>query len=183
MPRLLRLLPLLPLAACGPAAPAPDTAPPAGSTVRIETAHGTTEVRIDPTRARAHTTLVSLPPARAWAALPAAYAALGLPAGAGDEAAGHSVVGPLHLARGLSGVRLSRYLDCGATVSIPNADAYAVTLRLDTRLVPAGAAATRVETLLQGSARPMDTAGDRVTCTSTGVLERRLVEELQRPTP
>lgn len=174
------LLPLLALAACGPAVPAPELAPPATRALRIETMDGTTEMRIDPTRARAHSTAVPLPQGRLWAALPAAYAALGLPAGVGGQAEGRSVVGPLQLTRGLKGVRISRYLDCGATASVPNADSYAVTLHLDTRLEPAGASATRVETQLHASARPMETGGDRISCTSTGLLERRLAEELQR---
>lgn len=180
MPRAVRLLPLLLLAACGPTTSAPDTTPRPSPTFRVETADGAIESRIGPTAARARTTLVPLASARAWAALPAAYAALGLPAGQGGEAEGRAVTGPLRLSRALNGVSLSRYLDCGSTLSLPNADAYAVTLHLDTRLEPAGAGATNVATLVQASARPRDTGGNPVSCTSTGLLERRLAEELQR---
>jgi hypothetical protein len=85
--------------------------------------------------------------------------------------------------RALNGVRLSRYLDCGATVSVPNADSYAVTLQATTRLAPVTDATTRVETLVQATARPRDTAGNRVTCTSTGVLERQIAAHLSPAAP
>lgn len=181
--RTVRLLPLLVLASCAPAAaPAAPSRSAAVQTVRIETSTGTSEARIEPTRPVAQSATVALPPARVWAALPAAYTALGLPAGRGDEAAGRWVAGPAQVTRALGGTRLSRYLDCGATVSTPNADAYAVTLTVDTRLAPAAGGATQVETRVQAHARPLETAGDRVPCTSTGGLERRLGEELGRAT-
>lgn len=180
MPRTARLFPLLLLAGCGPATPMLDTVPRPAGTFRVETSEGAIESRIDPSAARARTAVVPLASARAWAALPAAYTALGLPAGQGGEAEGASVVGPLQLMRRLDRVPLSRYLDCGSTVALPNADAYAVTLHLATQLEPAGAGATRVATLVQASARPRDTAGNPVSCTSTGLLEQRLAEELQR---
>ncbi len=181
--RSVRLLPLLVLPACAPAAgPAAASRPPATETVRIETETGASEMRIESTRPLAQQATVAGPPARVWAALPAAYTALGLPAGRGDRAAGRWVAGPAQVTRALRGTRLSRYLDCGATVSTPNADAYAVTLSVDTRLAPATGGATQVETLVQAHARPLETAGDRVPCTSTGGLERRLAEELRRAT-
>lgn len=180
MPRIARLLPLLLLAACGPATSTPDTAPRPAGTFRVETAQGAMESRIDPTAARARTTQVPVASAQLWAAFPAAYAALGLPAGQGGEAHGASVVGPFQLTRQLGRVPLSRYLDCGSTLTHPKADAYTVTLHITTGLEPAGAGVTNVGTLVQASARPRDTAGNPVSCISTGRLERRLAEELQR---
>lgn len=180
MPRTARLLPLLFLAACAPATSTPEATPRPAGTLRVETAQTTMESRIDPTVPRARTTMVPEGSAQLWAAFPAAYAALGLPAGQGGEAQGASVVGPFQLTRRLGQVSLSRYLDCGSTLTLPRADAYTITLQLTTGLEPAGDGVTNVATLVQATARPRDTSGNAVSCISTGLLERRLAEELRR---
>jgi len=116
----------------------------------------------------------AVPLAEARAALPAVYDALGLQ-GAGPAGDDRFVAPRRQVTRSLAGTRLSRYLDCGSTVSMANADHYAVTLQVSTQLSAAGAASTTVTTLLQATARPVGTAGEPVSCTSTGALEREIV--------
>lgn len=178
----LKVIPLLLLAAaCGPAVSPPGAAPSRQpATVRIELPDGARELALTPDEVRAHATMLAVPVERASAALPRAFAEVGLEAGAPSDGGMRLATAPRTLARGLKGVRMSRYLDCGATISTPNADTYAVTLQVTSRLAPGGASSlTRVETLLQASAKPIDTSGDRVSCTSTGELEKRIAEQLQ----
>lgn len=165
-------LSLLVLSACAPAALelSPGTR---DSTLLVN--DGAITIR---TSGRSVAAEVPLPLEQAWAALPAAYEALGLRGGgpAGERLFG---VQRMDVSRALNGVRLSRYLDCGATVSVPNADSYAVTLQVSTLLTPSTAASTRAETLVQATARPRDTSGNPVACTSTGALERQIAEGLR----
>ncbi|HEV2146892.1 MAG TPA: hypothetical protein VGR37_05800 [Longimicrobiaceae bacterium] len=167
---------VLALSACAPASPelSPGTR---DSTLLVN--DGTVNIR---TSERSVAVDVPLAAEQAWAALPAAYEALGLRGGgpAGERLFG---VPRMEASRALNGVRLSRYLDCGATVSVPNADSYAVTLQVSTRLTPVTGSSTRVETLVQGTARPRDTSGNPVACTSTGALERQIAEKLRPAGP
>lgn len=120
---------------------------------------------------------VAVPVAQARAALPAVYQGLGL-AGGGPTAEGGYAAPRVQATRALAGVRLSRYLDCGSTVSMANADHYAVTLQVATRLSETTPGATLAETMVQATARPIGTSGEAVACTSTGQLEREIVRRL-----
>jgi hypothetical protein len=150
------------------------------STVIIETPEGSAEVRMVAARPHTHSSVVLVPVEQAWAALPGVYEGLGL-AGAGivDEGQRRFGMAPATLPRRVNGERLARFLDCGYTVSIPNADTYAVTLAIVTQLNGETTDATRVQTVLEATARPRDTAGNQVTCTSTGHLERLIASRLQ----
>ena len=174
------ILPLLLLCACASQNTAVPVGPERTTTVTIETVNSSRELRLTPTRPVAHSAVALVPVDRAWQALPAVYAALGL-SGAGiiDEEQRRFGAGPLTLPRRVNGDRVSKFLDCGATVSMPNADAYAVTVQVVTQLVGEGEAGTRVQTVMEAAARPRDTAGNTVGCTSTGQLEQVIAERLQ----
>jgi hypothetical protein len=177
------ILPLVLLCACAPQAPQVPVGPERMSTVIIETPEGSAEVRMMATRPHTHSSVVLVPVEQAWSALPGVYQGLGLPgSGIVDEAQRRFGAGPATLSRRLNDERLSRFLDCGYTVSIPNADAYAVTLTMVTQLNAEGPSATRVQTVLEATARPRDTAGNQVTCTSNGHLERLISSRLQPAT-
>lgn len=119
---------------------------------------------------------VAVPVAQARAALPAVYGALGLRGGGPTE--GGWAAPRVQATRALAGVRLSRYLDCGSTVSMANADHYAVTLHVATRLSETTPGATLAETRVQATAKPIGTSGETVACSSTGQLEREIVRRL-----
>lgn len=173
------ILPLVLLCACASQVSQVPIGPERTSTVTIESGRASTELRITPTRPHAHSSVTLAPVEQAWAALPAAYAALGItPAGVLDPDARRYGAGPVTVRR-IRGERLSRFVDCGSTMSIPNADSYAVTFRIVTQLIPDATGATRVQTVLEATARPRDTAGNTVDCTSTGYAERLIVQALQ----
>lgn len=171
---------LLLLAACAAQAPTPS-GPERVSTVALMTGNdGGIEASVR-SRPEPRTANVLLPLDSAWAALPGAYATLGLTgASVIDEAARQFGVGPIPLPRRLNDTPLSRFVDCGSTRFIPNADSYAVRLQVSTQLVAEGTAITRVQTLVEGTARPREMSGNPVLCTSTGELERRIARQLQR---
>lgn len=174
------ILPLLLLGACASQTTTVPVGPERTTTVTIEMDNSTRELRLTPTRPATHSAIAVVPLERAWQALPEVYAALGL-SGAGviSQEQRRFGAGPLTLPRRVNGERVSKFLDCGATVSIPNADAYAVTVQVVTQLAGEGEAGTRVQTVMEAAARPRDTAGNTVDCTSTGALERLIAERLQ----
>jgi hypothetical protein len=173
------LLPLLFLAACAAQAPTP-AAPERVSTVTMTTANdGLIEASVR-SRVEPRTATVLAPLENAWAALPAAYAAVGLTGAGALDADRHIFgVGPVVLPRRLNNVPLSRFVDCGATQFVPNADSYAVRLQIVTRLTAEAAGVTRASTTVDGTARSREMSGNAITCTSTGELERRIAQALQ----
>ena len=168
------------LAGCAAPALTPG-GPERVSTVAVTTGNdGGLEASIR-SRAEPRTAVVLVPLDSAWAALPAAYAALGLTdAAVIDQAARQFGAGPTTLPRRLNDTPLSRFVNCGSTRFMPNADSYAVRLQVSTQLVAEGTAVTSVQTLVEGTARPREMSGNPVQCTSTGELERRIAQQLQR---
>lgn len=83
-------------------------------------------------------------------------------------------------ARRIEGRSLSTYLDCGAGLTGPYADAYEVRMSLLVQLGPAAAGGTVVRTAVDAYAEDRAVASRPIHCQSRGVLERRinaLVEE------
>ncbi|MHB1223031.1 MAG: hypothetical protein ACYC2G_03135 [Gemmatimonadaceae bacterium] len=111
-----------------------------------------------------------------WRALPVVYAQLEVPVTMrvpAERAMGNRAF----RARGrLGGTRLSRYLDCGNRMGLSNADSYEVIFRLETRVLDAVGDSTRLVTVVEGTARPVDVSGNPIACSTTGRLERRIVE-------
>jgi hypothetical protein len=80
-------------------------------------------------------------------------------------------------ARRIEGKRLSTYLDCGrGMTSVPYADEYAVTMLALTQLSRAEAGGTRVETTVDGRAKPQAVSGNQLHCASRGSLEQRVAQ-------
>jgi hypothetical protein len=168
------------LAGCASQAPTPR-GPERVSTVALTTANDAVVEASVRSRVEPRTANVLLPLDSAWAALPAAYAALGLTeASVVDQATRQYGIAPTTLPRRLNDTPLSRFVDCGSTRFIPNADSYAVRLQVTTQLVAETPSVTRVQTLVAGTARTREMSGNPVQCTSTGELERRISQQLQR---
>jgi hypothetical protein len=163
------------MAACAPnsgLAPAP-------SEIRIDTPGGIKQVQVGMAAPVAEPTDLDVAMGDAWTRLPAAFASLGLPGGTASESSRTLTVGPVVVARRLGGARLSTYLNCGNSLSHPNADTHSVHLTVVSQLVDTGGR-TRVETRVHATATPRVTSGAAVACSSSGALERRIAQELQR---
>ena len=120
--------------------------------------------------------LVAAPVDSVWRVLAEVYDRLGIPVAQSDPGQrefGH----PGFRARRIEGKRLSRYLNCGRSISGPLADQYSVTLSVLTRLTEAEGG-TMVVTTVVGAAKSRETSsGGAVPCRSqAGKLEVRLVE-------
>ncbi len=110
-------------------------------------------------------------PDSVWRAVPLAYAAMSIPT-EGMDAAHRLFVGNVTAHRRFNSQPLSKYVDCGSSLTGPNADSYDVLLRMQTQVdsVAAGQAALRTRLEAAGS-RAGATA---VRCITTGELERQL---------
>jgi hypothetical protein len=115
----------------------------------------------------------------AFAALPAAYAELGLGGAVADPEERVYVRESFIVRRRLGGVPLSRYLDCGTRMGLANADAYAVRLAVVTRVEPQGPGAT-LRTEIQATAQDSGRSDPPVRCGTTSELERRIAALVMR---
>jgi hypothetical protein len=76
-------------------------------------------------------------------------------------------------------VPLSRYLDCGRTQGSPSADTYEITLQIQTQ-VRDNTSNSTVQTTLAATGASVNFPGAPVRCTSTGELEKRIFEVLEK---
>lgn len=125
--------------------------------------------------------LLTSAPDRVWAALRSAFDSVGVPPATMDGAT-RTIGNTTFKAHGrLKGVPLSRYIDCGTSTQIgPNADSYDVILSLVAQAQAAQAGTTSLNISLEAAGKPTTFAQDYTRCPSTGALETRLVETVQR---
>jgi hypothetical protein len=174
----LKLLPLLLLGACATTSSSVVTAR-APATIRVDTPGGTDDISVGMAPTVALSDNLPFGADSAWARLPRAFTAVGLE-GATPIAGERSLsVGPVKVTRRLGGQRLSTYLNCGQSLSGPNADSHSVMLTVLSKVVPAGEA-TRLETLVQANATPLVSGGAMVSCNTTGALENRIAGEMRK---
>ena len=184
----IRRPPRLPLALLAPLAGAllvGCATAPAASTIettakrREMVAVGDQVVLLEPTVARTLREELAMPAERAWALLPLAYEALGLPLTTLDSERRLIGAGGVRAQGRLGGAWLSRYVDCGtASTGLANADSYAVTIDVVTQVDGSASAPNAgLSTALRASGRPGSTStSNPVNCVSRGTLERRLAE-------
>jgi hypothetical protein len=87
------------------------------------------------------------------------------------------------LPRRIANDRLSRYLECGSSLSGVNADTHRVRGNVQTVLEAVDRNETRFVTRIEATAHVISgTSGPPIRCMSTGVLEERLIAEIQRRT-
>ncbi|MGQ0701619.1 MAG: hypothetical protein ACT4PM_00630 [Gemmatimonadales bacterium] len=118
---------------------------------------------------------VAAPPAKVLSAVATVYPELGLPQRLVDSAGGRVGHPSLTLIHQLGKAPLSRFINCGSTITGPRADADRVTPSVITTVHPDGKGGSELETALRGESRSVEgTSTDRATCTSTGVLEAEI---------
>lgn len=180
MSRWIVCLPLM-IGACATAA---GTEPVAGP--RVEMPRMNTEVAGVKIVYESMSAPLTLPVSRAqaWDGLRAAFDSVGLTVRNRDEDAGILGSGNQTVNARLKGVRLSRLLNCGTSRGLDNADFYEVEIVVTSQVTAVGASATSLSTAVQGWAKPRGTAGsNRLTCSTTGVLETRIAEIVRAASP
>jgi len=112
-----------------------------------------------------------------WSALQSVYASLEIPLTFRDEAKKSLGNASFRTRRRVGSVPMIRVVDCGGESGMPNAETYDVTLEVSSLVQPTGDGTTRLETLVQGSARRASSGGTNdVRCSSLGGLEKKISE-------
>lgn len=171
---------LLAIVVLGSACASSSPMPQGGSTryTRIDTDAGVYELEITKDRSPS-LLLLAETPAAVWAALPAAYAALGLQGGVVDAA--RRIFGrPRRQSapKRIADERLGQFLNCGYGVAGSKADTYDVGLAIVTR-IDSTAEGSAVLTWVDAVAKPRDVSSALVECGTNGKLEQLLVDSLQ----
>jgi hypothetical protein len=123
------------------------------------------------------TTLAARPEA-VFAALEAAYTAVGVPVAHRDTARWTLGNRNLEISRRLGGVNLGDYFNCGSSVVGSDvATTYRLQIAVMSTLTPQGSG-TRLETTAQASARQPGTSNPPVNCASTGRLEHEIARRV-----
>ena len=173
----MRLLPvtIFSLAVAGACASSGVTSSrPSTETVRVMgTGGGTLEMRAS---SNGLTASIRAPLAQVWRVLPAAYDSLGVGVTMIDAKQHVLANEGLKARQRLGRVSLSRYINCGATQIGPNADSYDVYATVKTKLEDNGDSTTKITTLFESAARPVQFSGDYTRCTTTGALEARIAD-------
>jgi hypothetical protein len=154
-----------------------SAAPPAPS--RIQSARGEM-VRLT-NQPYADVSTITEPVDVLWPRLKVAYELLNIPVDI-DDANRHRLGNSNYRPRRIGGDRLSRYLNCGqGATARQNADTHAVTLSVITTLTAGDTPdETRVETLVQATAKDRATSTRPVQCASKGQLETVIAEMIGR---
>ena len=119
---------------------------------------------------------------RAWAAYPAVFGELGIEPGIVDSKQHVFGNAGIKMRNSLGRQRLSKYIECGATAGMSNADSYDVIIRVVSQVVPADAGLSMLRTQVEASAHASAISGAPVRCVSTGALEARIARMLSEQT-
>ena len=177
----MRTIPYLLIAAttaCSPAATTPGTEVMSSGPARVIAAGGGAEVRLRIEKQATGGTL-GFPLVQAWAALPAAYQALGIPVEHADPRT-HELGNSRFLTRGtLNQMRMSTYLRCGQSITGALADTHRIRMNVRTQIKSIARDSVAVSTLVEATASSVEgSAGQSQECTSTGALEIAIVQRL-----
>lgn len=162
------------LAACASSGASPSGAPTM-ETVRVASGNSMMTTTMHPT-VNANGATIAFPLDQAWAALRFVYDSLGIPVATLDPAS-HTIGNPeMKLRRRLGDVGLSQYINCGNTQGAPSAETYEIRMSVLTQAQPAASGSTTVTTMVEARGKPITMSGEYTLCTSTGTLERRIVD-------
>lgn len=115
----------------------------------------------------------------AWRVLPDVHREIGIPIGTRNPRA-HLVGNEgFEVHRELGDTRLSNYLQCGRSNSGANADHYRVRMTVLSQLVEDVEAGTVLSTHVRATATRRGVSGHAVRCSTTGRLEREIMEAVQ----
>jgi hypothetical protein len=105
---------------------------------------------------------------------------LQIPTPLADSARGYLINGRFIKLRSLAGAPLSTYLNCGAGMTGPNADAYRVTMAIAAFVDATGPSTSKMRvTLLAGAESVEGVSKSAVACTTSGLLEERIFRTIR----
>ncbi|HKN58789.1 MAG TPA: hypothetical protein VJV97_08035 [Gemmatimonadaceae bacterium] len=164
---------------CASSNTAPGAAPAETARVIGSTAEGAMHAISTGSAPIAGQSMISAPVMKVWNAVPAIFDSLGIAPTTIDATSFTFGNRGLQIRRQLSGVRLSKYIDCGSAQSRPSADFYDVNLSVVTQLAAADSANTKVVTTVDAMGRPVAFSGEYIRCATTGEIESRISRMLQ----
>lgn len=159
------------------ATPAPTDGAGMPTTTRIETPNGAVALTTVPSTRTARLT-VDAPVDSVWKALVPVYQALEIPVTTLLSDQRLVANEAFKVRRRLHGQPLSRYLECGSSMGMQNADTYAVTMSIRTQLVGDPTGGTSVLTRVQATGVAPTFSNSAVSCASTGALEQQITDLL-----
>ncbi len=142
-----------------------------GSTVQLNTMSADVDVKL----------FVTGTPEQAWEVLPKVYSELLIPVSVND--AKTKTIGNTgwRTRRSIGRVPAQRYLDCGSSGTLENAETYNLTLSIVTTVRPNDRGGAIISTAVSGSGRnPITSSSADVRCASKGDLEIRIRDMVQK---
>lgn len=116
---------------------------------------------------------------RGWRVLPDVYREIGIPIGTRNHRAHLLGSEDFEIHRELGGTRLSSYLRCGRSNTGANAVHYRVRMTVLSQLIEDPESGTVLSTHVRATATRRGVSGHAVRCSSTGRLEREIMEAVQ----
>lgn len=117
----------------------------------------------------------------AWAVLPGVYQELGIPLSVNDNVRKTLGNTGWKTRRSIGRVPAQRYLDCGSSGSMENAETYQLTISITTSVLPNQNGGSVVSTALSGVGKnPITSSSAEVRCASKGDLELRIRDMVQK---
>jgi len=117
---------------------------------------------------------LTVPATRAWPALLQTYAGFGLPLQGADAAGRMIATNYAHVHGSFAGERLSRWLDCGSSITGDIASNYEVTLRFGTMIDTSVAGRSILRSAVSATAIAPGSGTTPVECNSRGTFEKRI---------
>jgi hypothetical protein len=169
-------------AAGGGSEPVPDNRPtPTMNTGRVVTTSGST-VQMNTMNIDLDVKLfVTGTPDEAWAVLPGVYSELMIPVSVND--ARTKTIGNTgwRTRRSIGRVPAQRYLDCGSSGTLENAETYQLSLSIVTTVQPNANGGSVISTAITGTGKnPVTSSSAEVRCASKGDLELRIRDMVQK---
>lgn len=165
----------------GDPAPVPTTAPTI-QTERVVTSSGGGGLAVTSANLDNNIRLLSTGTvAQVWSVLPSIYQDLNIPLTVKDDA--RKVIGNegWRTRRSIGRVPMQRYLDCGRSGTIENAETYQISMTIVTTVTPNAGGGSVVGTILSATGRnPITSSTQEVRCVSTGDLEIRIRDMVQQ---
>lgn len=120
------------------------------------------------------TDTLTVPPARAWSALVQTYAGLGVPLQGADAAGRLIATQYFHAHSTFAGERMSRWLECGSTMTGEISTNYEITLRFGSLIDTSVVGRSIIRTALTATAVAPGSGTTPVECSSRGAFEHRI---------